>query len=59
MPWLVDIVQEVSDLPLSLDTTNVVAIEEGLEALQEARLDKLHLPAAGPDGTGTRPVQEV
>jgi 5-methyltetrahydrofolate corrinoid/iron sulfur protein methyltransferase len=31
MPWLVGIVQEVSDLPLSLDTTNVMAIEEGLK----------------------------
>jgi len=31
MPWLVGIVQEVSDLPLSLDTTNVTAIEEGLK----------------------------
>jgi 5-methyltetrahydrofolate corrinoid/iron sulfur protein methyltransferase len=31
MPWLVGIIQEVSDLPLSLDTTNVVAIEEGLK----------------------------
>jgi 5-methyltetrahydrofolate corrinoid/iron sulfur protein methyltransferase len=31
MPWLVGIVQEVSDLPLSLDTTNVAAIEEGLK----------------------------
>ena len=31
MPWLVGIVQEVSDLPLSLDTTNAIAIEEGLK----------------------------
>jgi 5-methyltetrahydrofolate corrinoid/iron sulfur protein methyltransferase len=31
MPWLVGIIQEVSDLPLSLDTTNAVAIEEGLK----------------------------
>lgn len=31
MPWLVDIVQEVVDVPLSLDTTNVAAIEAGLK----------------------------
>jgi cobalamin-dependent methionine synthase I len=32
MDWLVKTVQEVSDLPLSLDTTNPVAMEAGLEA---------------------------
>lgn len=31
MPWLVKGVQEVVDLPLSLDTTNLAAIEEGLK----------------------------
>lgn len=31
MPWLIGVVQEVSDLPLSLDTTNAMAIEEGLK----------------------------
>jgi 5-methyltetrahydrofolate corrinoid/iron sulfur protein methyltransferase len=31
MPWLVDVVQEVTDVPLSLDTTNGVAIEAGLQ----------------------------
>ena len=31
MPWLVDAVQEVVDVPLSLDTTNVAAIEAGLK----------------------------
>jgi len=31
MTWLVDTVQEVTDLPLSLDTTNSVAIEAGLK----------------------------
>lgn len=31
MPWLVKGVQEVVDVPLSLDTTNLVAIEEGLK----------------------------
>ena len=38
MPWLVGIVQEVSDLPLSLDTTNVVAIEEGLKLCKKRAL---------------------
>jgi 5-methyltetrahydrofolate corrinoid/iron sulfur protein methyltransferase len=32
MPWLVKGVQEVVDVPLSLDTTNLAAIEEGLKA---------------------------
>jgi len=32
MDWLVKTVQEVSDLPLSLDTTNLVAMEAGLKA---------------------------
>lgn len=31
MPWLVKGVQEVVDVPLSLDTTNLTAIEEGLK----------------------------
>ena len=31
MPWLVSGVQEVVDVPLSLDTTNLAAIEEGLK----------------------------
>jgi len=32
MEWLVRVVQEVTDLPLSLDTSNVEAIEAGLKA---------------------------
>lgn len=32
MEWVVNTVQEVSDLPLSLDTTNSVAMEAGLKA---------------------------
>jgi len=31
MPWLVDALQEVVDIPFCLDTTNVRAIEEGLK----------------------------
>lgn len=31
MPWIVNAVQEVVDVPLSLDTTNLAAMEEGLK----------------------------
>jgi len=31
MPWLVDVLQEVVDVPFSLDTTNAAAIEAGLK----------------------------
>lgn len=34
MPWLVDTIQEVVDVPLSLDTTNLAAIEEGLKRVK-------------------------
>ena len=56
MSWLVNAVQEATDLPLSLDTTNPIAIEAGLKiskrralinsiSLQPERLEKL-LPLA-------------
>ena len=35
MPWVVDTVQEVVDVPLSLDTTNVAAIEAGLKRCKQ------------------------
>ena len=38
MPWLVDTLQEVVDVPLSLDTTNVAAIEEGLKRCRHTAL---------------------
>ena len=38
MPWLVAAVQEVSILPLSLDTTNAAAIEEGLKLCRRRAL---------------------
>jgi 5-methyltetrahydrofolate corrinoid/iron sulfur protein methyltransferase len=52
MPWLVKGVQEVVDVPVSLDTTNLVAIEEGLKvsksqciinstSAEEERLEKV------------------
>jgi 5-methyltetrahydrofolate corrinoid/iron sulfur protein methyltransferase len=31
MPWLVDVIQEVVDVPFCLDTTNVTAIEAGIQ----------------------------
>ena len=37
MEWMVKTVEEVSDLPLCLDTTNPVATEAGLKAASKAR----------------------
>ena len=37
MEWMVKTVEEVSDLPLCLDTTNPVATEAGLKAVTKAR----------------------
>lgn len=38
MKWLVDVVQEVTDLPLSIDTMNPVATEAGLKACKKRPL---------------------
>lgn len=38
MTWLVNTIQEVTDVPLSLDTTNVGAIEAGLKACNKPAL---------------------
>ena len=38
MEWVVNTVQEVTDLPLSLDTTNPVAMEAGLNACKSKAL---------------------
>ena len=38
MDWLVNTVQEVSDLPLSLDTTNPTALESGLKTCRRRAL---------------------
>ena len=38
MEWVVNTVQEVSDLPLSLDTTNPVAMEAGLKVCKSRAL---------------------
>jgi 5-methyltetrahydrofolate corrinoid/iron sulfur protein methyltransferase len=34
LPWLVNVVQEVTDVPLCLDTTNLVAIEEACKLVR-------------------------
>ncbi len=57
MEWIVDAVQEVTDVPLSLDTTNLAAIEAGLKrcrrpafinsvSAEEERLQAVPLVAA-------------
>jgi 5-methyltetrahydrofolate corrinoid/iron sulfur protein methyltransferase len=38
MPWMVQTIQEVVDLPLSLDTSNAAAIEAGLKVCQKTAL---------------------
>lgn len=38
MDWVVNTVQEVTDLPLALDTTNIVAMEAGLKAAKNKPL---------------------
>ena len=38
MPWIVETVQEVTDVPLSLDTTNAVAMEAGLKVCKKKAL---------------------
>ena len=38
MEWVVNTVQEVTDKPLSLDTTNMVAMEAGLKACKNKPL---------------------
>jgi len=38
MPWMVQTIQEVVDLPLSLDTSNAAAIEAGLKVVKKTPL---------------------
>jgi len=38
MPWMVQTIQEVTDLPLSLDTSNAAAIEAGLKVCKKKSL---------------------
>lgn len=47
MAWLVDVVQEVVDVPLSFDTTNLAAIEEGLKRARQQAI--VNSASAAPD----------
>ena len=47
MPWVVEAVQEVTDCPLSLDTTNLAAMEAGLKVVKQPAM--LNSASADPD----------
>ncbi len=47
MPWIVQAVQEVVDVPLSLDTTNLAAMKAGLEVCKQPAM--LNSASADPD----------
>ena len=51
MDWIVDAVQEVTDVPLSLDTTNVAAIETGLKRVKRQAM--INSTSADPDRLNT------
>ena len=51
MPWIVEAVQEVVDVPLSLDTTNLAAMEAGLKVCKrQAMLNSASADPARLDG---------
>jgi len=56
MEWVVKTVQEVTDLPLSLDTTNPLAMEAGLKATKARRCST---PFPGTHGRRTAPGREI
>ena len=47
MPWLVDTVQAVTDKPISFDTTNILAIEAGLQKVKRQAM--INSTSADPD----------
>jgi len=47
MPWIVNTVQEVTDVPLSLDTTNLAAMEAGLQVCRRPAM--LNSASADPE----------
>jgi 5-methyltetrahydrofolate corrinoid/iron sulfur protein methyltransferase len=47
MPWIVEAVQDVVDVPLSLDTTNLAAMEAGLKVCKQPAM--LNSASADPD----------
>ncbi len=51
MDWIVDAVQAVTDVPLSLDTTNVAAIEVGLQRVKRQAM--INSTSADPDRLNT------
>jgi 5-methyltetrahydrofolate corrinoid/iron sulfur protein methyltransferase len=51
MDWMVDAVQEVTDAPLSLDTTNIAAIETGLK--KATRQAMINSTSADPERLNT------
>ncbi len=55
MPWMVETVQAVTDTPLSLDTTNVAAMEAGLQVCKKPAL----LNSASADPARLNPVMEL
>jgi 5-methyltetrahydrofolate corrinoid/iron sulfur protein methyltransferase len=55
MPWMVETVQAVTDTPLSLDTTNVAAMEAGLQACKRPAL----LNSASADPARLDPVMDL
>jgi 5-methyltetrahydrofolate corrinoid/iron sulfur protein methyltransferase len=55
MPWIVETVQAVTDTPLSLDTTNVAAMEAGLQACRKPAL----LNSASADPARLDPVMDL
>jgi len=55
MPWLVETIQAVTDVPLSLDTTNVAAMEAGLKVCQKPAM----LNSASADPARLDPVMEL
>lgn len=55
MPWIVEAVQAVTDTPLSLDSTNVAAIEAGLQVCKKPAL----LNSASADPARLDPVMDL
>jgi 5-methyltetrahydrofolate corrinoid/iron sulfur protein methyltransferase len=51
MEWMVDTVQAVTDVPLSLDTTNMAAIEVGLKRVKQQAM--INSTSADPDRLNT------
>lgn len=55
MPWLVEAVQQVCDVPLSLDTTNLAAMEAGLQVCTRPAM----LNSASADPARLAPVMDL